>query len=83
MQKLVRKWWLQCKSRSEKCPQVTSVMNWRYRNETDLTVSQTEKRSGKKQTEREKKKKILSERRKSLDVDTMNQEQLKCVEIKN
>uniref|UniRef100_A0A3Q2YJ50 Troponin T type 2a (cardiac) n=1 Tax=Hippocampus comes TaxID=109280 RepID=A0A3Q2YJ50_HIPCM len=37
----------------------------------------TEKRSGKKQTEREKKKKILSERRKSLDIDTMNQEQLK------
>nr|XP_057939766.1 troponin T, cardiac muscle-like isoform X7 [Doryrhamphus excisus] len=37
----------------------------------------TEKRSGKKQTEREKKKKILSERRKSLDIENSNQEQLK------
>ncbi|XP_077424290.1 troponin T type 2a (cardiac) isoform X6 [Vanacampus margaritifer] len=38
----------------------------------------TEKRSGKKQTEREKKKKFLSERRKSLDIDHLNQEQLKA-----
>ncbi|XP_061552838.1 troponin T type 2a (cardiac) isoform X3 [Phycodurus eques] len=38
----------------------------------------TEKRSGKKQTEREKKRKILSERRKSLDVDNLDQEQLKA-----
>lgn len=37
----------------------------------------TEKRSGKRQTEREKKKKILSERRKSLDVENMSQERLK------
>ncbi|XP_061760499.1 troponin T type 2a (cardiac) isoform X3 [Nerophis ophidion] len=37
----------------------------------------TEKRSGKKQTEREKKKKILSDRRKSLDVENSNEEQLK------
>ncbi|XP_016535585.1 troponin T type 2a (cardiac) isoform X4 [Poecilia formosa] len=36
-----------------------------------------EKRSGKRQTEREKKKKILSERRKSLDVDNLSQEKLK------
>uniref|UniRef100_A0A3B3XIL4 Troponin T type 2a (cardiac) n=1 Tax=Poecilia mexicana TaxID=48701 RepID=A0A3B3XIL4_9TELE len=35
------------------------------------------KRSGKRQTEREKKKKILSERRKSLDVDNLSQEKLK------
>ncbi|XP_023280990.1 troponin T, cardiac muscle-like isoform X1 [Seriola lalandi dorsalis] len=37
----------------------------------------TEKRSGKRQTEREKKKKILSERRKSLDIENMNQDKLK------
>uniref|UniRef100_H2TZ63 Troponin T type 2a (cardiac) n=1 Tax=Takifugu rubripes TaxID=31033 RepID=H2TZ63_TAKRU len=37
----------------------------------------TEKRSGKRQTEREKKKKILSERRKSLDIDNLNQERLR------
>nr|XP_043893255.1 troponin T type 2a (cardiac) isoform X4 [Solea senegalensis] len=37
----------------------------------------TEKRSGKRQTEREKKKKILSDRRKSLDIENLNQEQLK------
>uniref|UniRef100_H3DC41 Troponin T type 2a (cardiac) n=1 Tax=Tetraodon nigroviridis TaxID=99883 RepID=H3DC41_TETNG len=37
----------------------------------------TEKRSGKRQTEREKKKKILSERRKSLDIENLNQERLK------
>ncbi|MEQ2241248.1 Troponin T, cardiac muscle, partial [Ilyodon furcidens] len=36
-----------------------------------------EKRSGKRQTEREKKKKILSERRKSLDIDNLSQEGLK------
>uniref|UniRef100_A0A3P9Q6A6 Troponin T type 2a (cardiac) n=1 Tax=Poecilia reticulata TaxID=8081 RepID=A0A3P9Q6A6_POERE len=36
-----------------------------------------EKRSGKRQTEREKKKKILSERRKSLDLDNLSQEKLK------
>uniref|UniRef100_A0A3B5LPP1 Troponin T type 2a (cardiac) n=1 Tax=Xiphophorus couchianus TaxID=32473 RepID=A0A3B5LPP1_9TELE len=35
------------------------------------------KRSGKRQTEREKKKKILSERRKSLDIDNLGQEKLK------
>ncbi|XP_068453356.1 troponin T type 2a (cardiac) [Clinocottus analis] len=37
----------------------------------------TEKRSGKRQTEREKKKKILSERRKSLDIEKLSQDQLK------
>uniref|UniRef100_A0A3P8S261 Troponin T type 2a (cardiac) n=1 Tax=Amphiprion percula TaxID=161767 RepID=A0A3P8S261_AMPPE len=37
----------------------------------------TEKRSGKRQTEREKKKKILSERRKSLDIENLSQERLK------
>ncbi|XP_068606271.1 troponin T, cardiac muscle-like isoform X2 [Brachionichthys hirsutus] len=37
----------------------------------------TEKRSGKRQTEREKKKKILNERRKSLDVESLSQERLK------
>uniref|UniRef100_A0A3P9K907 Troponin T type 2a (cardiac) n=1 Tax=Oryzias latipes TaxID=8090 RepID=A0A3P9K907_ORYLA len=37
----------------------------------------TEKRSGKKQTEREKKKKILNERRKSLDIEKMSQDRLK------
>uniref|UniRef100_A0A3Q2QBM0 Troponin T type 2a (cardiac) n=1 Tax=Fundulus heteroclitus TaxID=8078 RepID=A0A3Q2QBM0_FUNHE len=36
-----------------------------------------EKRSGKRQTEREKKKKILSERRKSLDIDKLSQDGLK------
>ncbi|KAI3357700.1 hypothetical protein L3Q82_016105, partial [Scortum barcoo] len=37
----------------------------------------TEKRSGKRQTEREKKKKILSERRKSLDIENLSQDKLK------
>ncbi|GAA6229505.1 troponin T, cardiac muscle isoform X1 [Lates japonicus] len=37
----------------------------------------TEKRSGKRQTEREKKKKILSERRRSLDIENLSQEKLK------
>ncbi|XP_026223863.1 troponin T type 2a (cardiac) [Anabas testudineus] len=37
----------------------------------------TEKRSGKRQTEREKKKKILSERRRPLDVESLSQEKLK------
>ncbi|KAM9344229.1 troponin T type 2a (cardiac) [Pholidichthys leucotaenia] len=37
----------------------------------------TEKRSGKRQTEREKKKKILSERRRSLDIENLSQERLK------
>uniref|UniRef100_A0A672H3J8 Troponin T type 2a (cardiac) n=1 Tax=Salarias fasciatus TaxID=181472 RepID=A0A672H3J8_SALFA len=37
----------------------------------------TEKRSGKRQTEREKKKKILNERRKCLDIEHMSQEKLK------
>ncbi|XP_013766166.1 troponin T type 2a (cardiac) isoform X3 [Pundamilia nyererei] len=37
----------------------------------------TDKRSGKRQTEREKKKKILNERRKSLDIENMSQERLK------
>lgn len=35
-------------------------------------VLQIEKRSGKKQTEREKKKKILGDRRKPLDIDNAN-----------
>ncbi|KAM8863622.1 troponin T type 2a (cardiac) isoform 2-T2 [Spinachia spinachia] len=37
----------------------------------------TEKRSGKRQTEREKKKKILSERRKSLDIENLSLDQIK------
>ncbi|XP_037629528.1 troponin T type 2a (cardiac) isoform X2 [Sebastes umbrosus] len=37
----------------------------------------TEKRSGKRQTEREKKKKILNDRRKYLDVENMSQDRLK------
>uniref|UniRef100_A0A8C6T143 Troponin T type 2a (cardiac) n=1 Tax=Neogobius melanostomus TaxID=47308 RepID=A0A8C6T143_9GOBI len=37
----------------------------------------TEKRSGKRQTEREKKKKILSDRRKPLDIEHLNEERLK------
>lgn len=46
------------------------------------THPQTEKRSGKRQTEREKKKKILSERRKSLDIENLNQDKLQYVEEK-
>ncbi|XP_034000651.1 troponin T type 2a (cardiac) isoform X3 [Trematomus bernacchii] len=38
----------------------------------------TEKRSGKRQTEREKKKKILSDRRKGLDIEHMSQDGLKA-----
>uniref|UniRef100_A0A8C4RL99 Troponin T type 2b (cardiac) n=1 Tax=Erpetoichthys calabaricus TaxID=27687 RepID=A0A8C4RL99_ERPCA len=41
----------------------------------------TEKRCGKKQTEREKKKKTLSERHKPLDVDVLNEEQLRSVHL--
>jgi hypothetical protein len=33
---------------------------------------------GKRQTEREKKKKILQDRRKSLDIENMSQDKLKC-----
>ncbi|MGH0160373.1 UNVERIFIED_CONTAM: hypothetical protein FKN15_039297 [Acipenser sinensis] len=40
-------------------------------------LQKTERRTGKKQTEREKKKKILSDRRKSLDIDHLNEEKLK------
>lgn len=38
---------------------------------------QTERRSGKRQTEREKKKKILAERRKVLAIDHLNEDQLR------
>lgn len=38
---------------------------------------QIERRSGKKQTEREKKKKILSDRRKPLDIDSANDSALR------
>lgn len=41
------------------------------------SFTQTEKRSGKRQTEREKKKKILSERRKSLEIENLSQERLR------
>uniref|UniRef100_A0A672GU62 Troponin T type 2a (cardiac) n=1 Tax=Salarias fasciatus TaxID=181472 RepID=A0A672GU62_SALFA len=41
----------------------------------------TEKRSGKRQTEREKKKKILNERRKCLDIEHMSQEKEKAKEL--
>nr|XP_006115748.1 troponin T, cardiac muscle isoform X4 [Pelodiscus sinensis] len=40
-------------------------------------LQKTEKKSGKKQTEREKKKKILGERRKPLNIDHLNEEKLK------
>ncbi|CAI5777897.1 troponin T, cardiac muscle isoform X1 [Podarcis lilfordi] len=40
-------------------------------------LQKTEKKSGKKQTEREKKKKILSERRKPLTIDHLNEDKLK------
>ncbi|KAL2104226.1 hypothetical protein ACEWY4_001094 [Coilia grayii] len=40
-------------------------------------MQRTDKRGGKKQTEREKKKKILNERRKPLDVDSMNENSLR------
>ncbi|XP_063065480.1 troponin T type 2a (cardiac) isoform X4 [Engraulis encrasicolus] len=40
-------------------------------------MARTDKRTGKKQTEREKKKKILNERRKALDVDSMNENSLR------
>ncbi|XP_016006075.2 troponin T, cardiac muscle isoform X2 [Rousettus aegyptiacus] len=39
--------------------------------------AQTERRSGKRQTEREKKKKILAERRKVLAIDHLNEDQLR------
>ncbi|XP_074833391.1 troponin T, cardiac muscle isoform X5 [Carettochelys insculpta] len=40
-------------------------------------LQKTEKKSGKKQTEREKKKKILSERRKPLNIDHLSEEKLR------
>ncbi|XP_064156166.1 troponin T type 2a (cardiac) [Anguilla rostrata] len=40
-------------------------------------MQMTERRSGKKQTEREKKKKILGDRRKPLDIDDLSQDKLK------
>nr|XP_036299504.1 troponin T, cardiac muscle [Pipistrellus kuhlii] len=40
-------------------------------------IQKTEKRSGKRQTEREKKKKILAERRKVLAIDHLNEDQLR------
>ncbi|KAJ8399590.1 hypothetical protein AAFF_G00410010 [Aldrovandia affinis] len=40
-------------------------------------AQKTDKRSGKKQTEREKKRRILSERRKELNVDHLNEDKLK------
>nr|XP_042114148.1 troponin T, cardiac muscle isoform X4 [Peromyscus maniculatus bairdii] len=39
--------------------------------------AQTERKSGKRQTEREKKKKILAERRKALAIDHLNEDQLR------
>lgn len=41
---------------------------------------QTDRRGGKKQTEREKKKKILSDRRKPLDIDSLNENSLRLVQ---
>lgn len=40
-------------------------------------VTQSDTRRGKKQTEREKKKKILAERKKALNVDHLNEDKLK------
>uniref|UniRef100_A0A8C3TI39 Troponin T2, cardiac type n=1 Tax=Chelydra serpentina TaxID=8475 RepID=A0A8C3TI39_CHESE len=40
-------------------------------------LQKTEKKSGKKQTEREKKKKILGERRKPLNIDHLNEDKLR------
>ncbi|XP_039185308.1 troponin T, cardiac muscle isoform X4 [Crotalus tigris] len=40
-------------------------------------LQKTEKKSGKKQTEREKKKKILAERRKPLNIDHLNEDKLR------
>ncbi|XP_006892170.1 PREDICTED: troponin T, cardiac muscle [Elephantulus edwardii] len=42
-----------------------------------IQKAQTEKKSGKRQTEREKKKKILAERRKVLAIDHLNEDQLR------
>ncbi|KFP66397.1 Troponin T, cardiac muscle isoforms, partial [Cariama cristata] len=44
---------------------------------TDSRFHQSEKKGGKKQTEREKKKKILSERRKPLNIDHLNEDKLR------
>ncbi|CAI9596789.1 unnamed protein product [Staurois parvus] len=41
-------------------------------------LQKTERRGGKKQTEREKKKMILTERRQPLNIENMNQENLKA-----
>lgn len=42
---------------------------------------QTERKSGKRQTEREKKKKILAERRKALAIDHLNEDQLRWAQL--
>ncbi len=44
-------------------------------------VLQIERRSGKKQTEREKKKKILSDRRKLLDIDNASDSALRFEDL--
>ncbi|MBV97272.1 Troponin T, cardiac muscle, partial [Eschrichtius robustus] len=44
-------------------------------------IQKTERKSGKRQTEREKKKKILAERRKVLAIDHLNEDQLRVKEL--
>lgn len=69
MQKLVSQWSFNSGG-FQKAPLVTFI--------TEIILFlKTDKRSGKRQTEREKKKKILNERRKSLDIENMSQERLK------
>lgn len=61
-------------------------MNWREWIETTKTetigsvvLQADSKKGGKKQTEREKKKKILAERRKPLNIDHLSEDKLKWV----
>lgn len=76
-----RSWWARGGIQSGFFPEVkVQVLKmWRMvtGNIFHYIYPQTEKRSGKRQTEREKKKKILSERRKSLNIENLNQERLK------
>lgn len=44
-------------------------------------LTQADQKKGKKQTEREKKKKILADRRKPLNIDHLNEDKLRSVQM--
>lgn len=84
MQKLVKRdrQSFVCSCLEKKLPTTVETFPVFHHKTINHTHPQTEKRSGKRQTEREKKKKILSERRKSLDIENLNQDKLQYEEEK-